>query len=386
MILSHLGFLLAAVCLTGPTPDSSLSGFQTQEKTPPAVSSTPAPTAKTEQPLGGFDVQKVAEGVYAVIRTDPPGLMFDANCVFIINDDDVVVVDSSISPASTRDVLAALRKLTPKPVKYVINTHWHEDHIIGNQVYKEAFPGVEFIAQATTREDFPTVGLSNRKQLLDAINEINENLRDILAKNKNSRGGPLTDEQRLSLSNDVRLLERYQAEAPKFQVILPTITFDEKLTLQRGRRTIEVQFLGRAHTRADVVVSLPADGIVITGDLVVWPVPLVGSTAYPLDFGATLEKLLALHPKIMIPGHGPVMQDDRYVKLLADLLKSLKQQVTAAVARGETLEQVRKSVKLEEFQQQIVGDSAVRKSIFQMYFMGPAIDGAFRQALEKEKK
>src|SRR5437016_2391353 len=91
--------------------------------------------AKVEQagdatsPADNFEVQKLAEGVYGVIRKDPPGLMVDANDVFIINDNDVIVVDTNGAPSITKHVLAALRKLTSKPVSYVINTHWHDDHI-----------------------------------------------------------------------------------------------------------------------------------------------------------------------------------------------------------------------------------------------------------------
>src|SRR5262245_31396507 len=75
-------------------------------------------------PARNFEVQKIAEGVYAVVRKDLPGLMVDANNVFIINDDDVIVVDANGAPSITKEVLAALRKLTNKPVRYVINTHW----------------------------------------------------------------------------------------------------------------------------------------------------------------------------------------------------------------------------------------------------------------------
>src|SRR5262245_48498248 len=109
------------------------------------------PPAPVDTPR--FEIERVAEGVYAAIRTDPAGLMFDANSVFIINDDDVVVVDTNITTSSARASLAALRKLTSKPVSHVINTHWHDDHIIGNQVYREAFPDAQFIGQATMRDD-----------------------------------------------------------------------------------------------------------------------------------------------------------------------------------------------------------------------------------------
>src|SRR6185503_20486291 len=88
-----------------------------------------------------FKIVKVGNGVYAAIRTEPPGLTVNANIVFIVNDDDVVVVDTTLTPGTARETIAALKRITNKPVRYVINTHWHDDHIMGNQAYREAFPG-----------------------------------------------------------------------------------------------------------------------------------------------------------------------------------------------------------------------------------------------------
>src|SRR5262245_60737165 len=76
-----------------------------------------------------FELVKVSEGVYAAIRKEPPGLTVNGNSVFIINPDDVIVVDTTLTPGTAREELAALRKLTDKPVTCVINTHWHDDHI-----------------------------------------------------------------------------------------------------------------------------------------------------------------------------------------------------------------------------------------------------------------
>jgi hypothetical protein len=80
----------------------------------------------------GFEVAELAEGVYAAVRREPPGLTVNANSVFIINDSDVVVVDTTLTPGTARELLTALRTSTNKPVKYVINTHWHDDHIMGS--------------------------------------------------------------------------------------------------------------------------------------------------------------------------------------------------------------------------------------------------------------
>ncbi|HEX2205969.1 MAG TPA: MBL fold metallo-hydrolase, partial [Longimicrobium sp.] len=99
----------------------------------------------------GFDVERVADGVYAVVRREPAGLWFEANNAFVVGDDGVVVVDANFSVAATREVIAAIRRVTPKPVRYVVNTHWHDDHITGNRAYRDAFPGVEFVGHATAR-------------------------------------------------------------------------------------------------------------------------------------------------------------------------------------------------------------------------------------------
>src|ERR1041385_813035 len=110
-----------------------------------------------------FTIEPLAEGVYAVVRREPFAMANHANTLFIVNDSDVVVVDAQFTRAATLEVLAALRKLTPRPVSYVVNTHWHDDHVAGNQVYRDSFPGVQFISHTNTREDLATLGAANRK-------------------------------------------------------------------------------------------------------------------------------------------------------------------------------------------------------------------------------
>src|ERR1700694_3060737 len=86
-----------------------------------------------------FELVKVADGVYAATRKEPPGLTVNGNSVFIINDEDVIVVDTTLTRATAKEEIAARRKLTTRPVKYVINTHWRDDHIMGNQAYRDAY-------------------------------------------------------------------------------------------------------------------------------------------------------------------------------------------------------------------------------------------------------
>jgi len=241
-----------------------------------------------------FEVQKISEGVYAVIRKEPPGLTVNGNCVLIINEEDVIVVDTTLTPGSAQEVLGELRKLTSKPVRYVINTHWHDDHIMGNQVFRDAFPGVVFIAHENTREYLPTTGLTNRKQAMSeqGYPGFIAALKSRLLKGESVFGGPLDEEERATYASDIRIAERYMAQNPGVEIVLPTITLTDRITLDSGSRTLEISYLGRGHTSGDVVVHLPKEGIAITGDLVISPVPYVGSPQSHLgEWGASLEKL-----------------------------------------------------------------------------------------------
>ncbi|MCU1266341.1 MAG: hypothetical protein JWM21_2659 [Acidobacteria bacterium] len=335
--------------------------------------------AQSEQ----FEMVKVAEDVYAAIRKEPPGLTVNGNSVFIINDRDVIVVDTTLTPGTAKEELAALRRLTNKPVTYVINTHWHDDHIMGNQVYRDAFPHAEFIAHVKTREYLPTTGLANRKQAMapDGYPAFINFLRSLLERNKKQSGEPLSAEERSTYASDLEIAESYMAENPGVEIVLPTITLDDRLTLYRGERTIDIRYLGRGHTSGDIVVYLQKEGVVITGDLVILPVPYVGDPqSHPGDWSATLQRLIALHASVIIPGHGPVLRDDSYLQLMSRLFASIREQVEAAVRRGETLEQTRKSVKLDEFRKTFVGESPVRRAIFANYVIGPAVAAAFHDA------
>jgi glyoxylase-like metal-dependent hydrolase (beta-lactamase superfamily II) len=325
-----------------------------------------------------IEVQKLADGVYAVVRTDPPGIMFEANSAFVVGDDDVVVIDGGSNPTSAKVVLAAIRKVTDKPVRVLIKTHWHDDHMMGSTAY----PGAEIVAHATAAEDMATQGVVNRKQMVEQGPGFADFLRKLVADGKGFDGHPITEEERASHVSSVALAERYFAEPGKLQPLPPTLLIQDRLTLVRGGRTIEVLWLGRAHTRGDIVVHLPKEGIVFTGDIVAGPIPLIGSTSFPLDYGPTLEKLLALKASVYLPNHGSVMKDDSYVRLMVRLLASIRQQTEAAVARGETLEQARKSVDLAEFRKALAGDSKLLNVLFSMYVADPAVMRAYQQATE----
>src|SRR6185369_14651859 len=115
-----------------------------------------------------FTVERLAPGVYATIRSEPPGQAFESNSVFIVGDSGVIVVDAQSNLSATREVLAALRRITRKPVTALILTHWHFDHITGAAVYRDSFPGVAIIAHTRTAEAIDT-GAAGRRSFLESL-------------------------------------------------------------------------------------------------------------------------------------------------------------------------------------------------------------------------
>jgi len=337
------------------------------------------PVAQQQAPpaADAFDVQKVVDGVFVAIRKEPLGLTRSSNCIFIVNDADVVVVDTGASPAFGTATLAALRKITTKPVTHVINTHWHDDHILGNQAFRAAFPDVKFVGHARNEQQLSTSGAASRKQTLDAAPVITRQFQVALEQGKALAGTPLTDEERRSYLNDIATWERMRSELPGVAIIAPTVTVDDKLVLTKGKRTIEVLYLGAGHTGEDLVVRLPQDKLVITGDLVASPIPLIGSSSHPAEFGATLEKLMALQPAILVPGHGPVVKDLEFVRSQIRLVNAMTEQVRAALAKGLSLDDTRKAVNLTEFERAFAGDSALLKYVFSFAAVNPGVRAAY---------
>ncbi len=337
----------------------------------PAASGTPAPP--------NFDVEQLAPGVYAVIRREPLAMANHANSLLIVTDSGVVVVDAQFTRAATLEVLAALRRLTPMPVRYVVNTHWHDDHVFGNQVYRDSFPGVQLIAQEHTREDLATLGAANRKGQVSGGPSALTLFHGLL------EHGLALDSSRASRSDSAAMLStlamarQYLAEMPGFRETLPTLTFSDRLTLYAGSRRIEILWFGNGNTRGDAVVWLPEERIVATGDLLTAPIPF----AFGSHLGAwqhALAELQSLHPVTLVPGHGPVLHDTGYLERFQRLLGAVTEQTRSAAAQGATLEQVRQRVTLAELRREFTGGDKWLDWAFTRFFVGPAVAIGYAEA------
>jgi glyoxylase-like metal-dependent hydrolase (beta-lactamase superfamily II) len=315
---------------------------------------------------GGYEIREVADGVYAALQPSA-GRFNESNSAIIVNDRDVIVVDSQSSAAQVRELVAEIRKLTDKPVRYLVNTHFHSDHTQGNEIYREAFPGVEIIGHPTLLEDVPRrAGAYLEEQIATydaAIAEAEATL---------GRGeGPADLADRLARGREHVALLRAIALVP------PTLTVDDRLVLYRGERRVEILHF-RAHTRGDLVVYLPREKVLVTGDLLD-DLPY-GGHGYPSSWVATLDALERLDFERVISGHGRVQEGKEHLARVRALLASVIAQAAAAVAEGKSLEETQASVDLSALRPGFVaeGDEAAARAFDE--FMPALVERAYLEA------
>ena len=290
-----------------------------------------------------FDVTQVADGVYAAIGKN--GAF--CNAAVLVNKDDVLVVDTHLRPVWAHDLIQQIKRITDKPVRYVVDTHWHPDHVQGNQAYVNVFgTSVEYLAQHNTREDIIHKAIPSIQDSLKDVPEGIAKMEKTLAEGKDAEGKPLTDDARAALPKQIADQKAYLEELRHMQITLPTITFDRSLYLHKpGDRTIEVLYFGKGHTRGDVVVYLPKEKVVATGDLLTNAIPFMRDS-YPVEWVATLEAIQGLDWNAAITGHGDVQHGKKQIARLISFMSDLVAQVKSDVAQGMSLEETKKAVNL----------------------------------------
>jgi cyclase len=282
-----------------------------------------------------FDIKPVADGVYAAIAK--PAYKVNCNAAIILFDDAVLVVDTHSKPSAARALIEQIKKLTDKPVRYVVNTHFHWDHYQGNQAYPSSWPaGVEIISSEATRANIEQRGIPRVKHEIVTMPQEIEKLKSDLDKASDVR-------QKEQLRANLLQAEAYLAELKSMQVTLPTVTFDHSLILHRPSKTVEILWLGNAHTNGDVFVYLPREKVLVTGDALHGWTPYMGDS-YPFDWIQTLDAAEKLDFDQVIGGHGDVMRGKERFELWKHYFRDLMDEAAQAYARGASLEDAEKGV------------------------------------------
>ena len=291
-----------------------------------AQSGRPAGTTHNGE---AFRFNKVAEGVYHAVGTG--SLAVVGNSSVIVNDNDVIVVDDHVSPAAAWVLLEEIKTLTNKPVTTVINTYFHYDHAHGNQIFD---PTVQIVGHEFTRKMLlgNPLGMPLYQNYFTAMPGQIETLRKRIAEEKDPAA-------KAKLQTQLQVAENNYASQKELKPTPPNVTLSTQMTLFRGNREIQIRYLGRGHTAGDVVVLLPKERIVMTGDFLTAGLSNM-SDSYPEEWVASLDALKKLDFDTVLPGHGEAFADkakiDYFQAYLRDVWREVgqlkKQGVSAAEA------------------------------------------------------
>lgn len=269
-----------------------------------AVALLTAAASAQDQNLGPR-FRKVADGIYVQTARE-----VNSNVGIILTSEGVVLIDSGQTPVDSREVAAALPKLTPLPVKYLIDTEVHPDHTTGHFVFS------------------PPAIVINHAGAGDAMRK---------AEN------PKRAETLAAQSPEMKVASE------GYRLVVPHIEYQEKMTLRVGERTLELLRLRNAHSEADTAVWLPAERILFSASVAL---PKSLNNVRPFvtipDMLAATRMLKALNPAVVVPGHGSFGttaifdESDRYYTLLVE-------RVGALVKQGKTREQIGKELAMPEY-------------------------------------
>jgi cyclase len=307
-----------------------------------AWAQTMAPGAGTDL----FEIEKVAEGVYFAFAR--PQAVTNCNAAIFVNSADVLVVDAHSKPSAAAGLIAQIeQQITTKPVRYLVDTHFHWDHSQGNAAYRDAFgKDLQIIAsnaakklqarliQARLRESLdphghPFSGQPHIPVLLEA------------ARQQLSAAG--SREQKAQIADRIRQLEAFQREMQNFVPVLPTVTFDKTYVIKDKAHDLHVEFHGRGHTDGDVVVFCPQKRVVATGDMIVGMLPFLGD-CFPKEWPRTIDSVAKLAFDYVAGGHGGVQHGRRIMTSQRNYLEELAVRVEASKKAGQSLSEIQKSM------------------------------------------
>jgi cyclase len=323
---------------------------------------SPALEVSLERARAMLVKEDLGDGVYVFRAPEALEYWTSTNSVVVVCDDEVVVFDSPTRAITARAVIEEIRKLTPKPVRVLINSHWHQDHWSGNDEYVKAFPGLRIVASDETRAymarmapgffvgSIEQIGLPRRREELAAA----------VRTGKLKDGSALTAEARQRMEADIGASEQFVAEVKALPRVLPNVAFRGEMTFWSGGRELRLMSLTGDAT-GSTVLYLPGSRVLATGDVLVSPEDGQGPPPWTTNSYAitpwleSLRRLEALDARVVVPGQGPAMHDKVYLRRTIELFSAVLTQVHRALESGRSrLEDVQAAVNVDPIGRQYV--------------------------------
>ncbi len=270
-----------------------------------------------------FTFTEVRAGVWHAVGSD--GVAAGSNGAVVVNERDLLVVDSHMTPSAAEAMLADLAKITDKPVRYLVNTHFHFDHTHGNEVFG---PDVEIVAHEFTRRKVAAGDTKRGRGYEGFVGSTPQSVERMKAGLDS-----LTSEERAEMEKRMAFAMKVYEESEAVEPRAPTLALHKAVTLYRGGREIRLLHVGRAHTGGDVIVYLPAEKALISGDLLTAGLPYMGDAFIP-EWVAALDEVAALDLEVILPGHGPAYTEVERVGHLQLYLVDLWEQAVTLHAAG----------------------------------------------------
>lgn len=327
-----------------------------------------------------FSYRELAPGVWVGVRENGPRVPVMGTAVFVVGAESVLVFDGGGVPIMSDRLIEKIRSVTDRPVTHVVVSHWHGDHNLGIHRFAEAYPDVQFVGHPYTR----TAMLGPQMDYIDGYGESMDNqvpaIEAVLERGTLSDGTPIegtVEAWYTALLEDAPAIDRqFELVGP---VTPPEVLVQDRLVVDLGGREVELLHLGRGNTQGDVLLWLPQERIVATGDLVVRPTPY-GFGSHPRAWARTLEAVKALDYEVLVPGHGDLQTDTRYVDLLIETLDGVADQTEALVAAGADSARVAESLDFSGVEPRFTGGDQLLSRLFNVWFKQPIARAAYRIA------
>src|SRR4051812_33001671 len=282
-----------------------------------------------------FVIEKVADGIFAALAK--PQIMINCNAAIFVNSDHLVVLDAHSKPSAAASLINQIAKeITTKPVRYLINSHFHWDHTQGDSAYKAKNPKVTIVASDTTKQLMTQLGRNRAKESVDSVPKMIDDVQAQMRKAKTTADRAYWQEQ-------IRQLKTYRTEMANYSPDVPTLTFAKSHLLNDSGGDLHVEFHGRAHTAGDIVVFNPQKRVVASGDMISGFLPNMGD-GYPTEWPATITSVEKLAFDQTITGHGPVQHDRTRIGQLRNYIEELTSRVESGKKAGKSLADVKKSI------------------------------------------